>query len=50
VNGLFGDAPGTANMESSFKVVVLAMVQNMMSSIFARYPFLAGSRVVAPRN
>ena len=27
-----------------------AMVQNMMIAIFARYPFLAGSSVILPRN
>jgi hypothetical protein len=27
-----------------------AMVQSMMAAIFARYPFLAGSSVVLPRN
>jgi hypothetical protein len=38
---VIGDAQQTASD---------ATVQNMMISIFARYPFLAGSRVVAPRK
>ena len=41
---------GTTLLGNAQQTATEAMVQNMMSSIFARYPFLAGSRVVAPRN
>jgi len=41
---------GTSVIGNAQQTASDAMVQNMMSSIFARYPFLAGSRVVAPRK
>ena len=44
------EGTGTTLLGNAQQTATEAMVQNMMSSIFARYPFLAGSRVVAPRN
>ena len=41
---------GTSLVGNSEQTPSDAMVQNMMNSIFARYPFLAGSGVVLPRN
>jgi len=41
---------GTSVIGNAQQTASDATVQNMMSSIFARYPFLAGSRVVAPRK
>ena len=41
---------GTTLLGNSQQTATEAMVQNMMISIFARYPFLAGSSVVAPRK
>ncbi len=41
---------GTSVIGNGQQTATEAMVQNMMAAIFARYPFLAGSRVVPPRN
>ena len=49
-NQLVWEGVGTSIVGDAQQTATDAMVQNMMSSIFARYPFLAGSSVVAPRN
>lgn len=41
---------GTSLVDNAQQTASEAEVQNMMTSIFARYPFRAGSAVVWPRN